>query len=93
MTQISYSLGDAIDWKPKPPTEELETCYVSYSLGDAIDWKLNAIFVPNQLAYAISYSLGDAIDWKQLRLVLPIPPLFLLLARGRDRLETYQILN
>ena len=37
----------------------------------------------------ISYSLGDAIDWKQLSIVRqPRISVCLLLARGRDRLET-----
>ena len=38
---IPYSLGDAIDWKPKLLIFAVLTCYFSYSLGDAIDWKLN----------------------------------------------------
>ncbi len=40
---ISYSLGDAIDWKhPCPCFLSLEII-LSYSLGDAIDWKLRNI--------------------------------------------------
>ena len=41
VTPVSYSLGDAIDWKHEAI---VINCYqlglISYSLGDAIDWKL-----------------------------------------------------
>ncbi len=36
----------------------------------------------------VSYSLGDAIDWKPNSHNDPVKPNILLLARGRDRLET-----
>ena len=36
---ISYSLGDAIDWKHYPMTLRAIALVISYSLGDAIDWK------------------------------------------------------
>ena len=36
---ISYSLGDAIDWKLKKGNTEHLLNIISYSLGDAIDWK------------------------------------------------------
>ena len=67
----------------------LNMCF-PYSLGDAIDWKLKNTKTSLSI-YFFPYSLGDAIDWKQLRpphniLILTIP----LLARGRDRLETYK---
>ena len=38
---VSYSLGDAIDWKQN--TQGIRVglgSFLSYSLGDAIDWKL-----------------------------------------------------
>ena len=38
--QISYSLGDAIDWKRIIDSTASSYADVSYSLGDAIDWKL-----------------------------------------------------
>ena len=37
---VSYSLGDAIDWKLKVFTMPRVIGFVPYSLGDAIDWKL-----------------------------------------------------
>ena len=37
---ISYSLGDAIDWKPTGGRTVTWNDHLSYSLGDAIDWKL-----------------------------------------------------
>ena len=61
---ISYSLGDAIDWKPKPGQGVAAGGWcVSYSLGDAIDWKLNCVY-KLEFRGCVSYSLGDAIDWK-----------------------------
>ena len=38
--QISYSLGDAIDWKLRSDRFDGIEIFVSYSLGDAINWKL-----------------------------------------------------
>ena len=38
---VSYSLGDAIDWKPSLGFTIGNTAILSYSLGDAIDWKLS----------------------------------------------------
>ena len=38
--EISYSLGDAIDWKLKGVSVDSIIRPFSYSLGDAIDWKL-----------------------------------------------------
>ena len=91
---ISYSLGDAIDWKLGKDlvVSSAKPQGISYSLGDAIDWKRrkSQIFCCH---WNISYSLGDAIDWKPKRLRVSCPhenPL-LLLARGRDRLETMKI--
>ena len=65
---------------------------LSYSLGDAIDWKLSTVLKRTFSFFNISYSLGDAIDWKlTLRNVAIWAVVFvLLLARGRDRLETTQ---
>ena len=38
---VSYSLGDAIDWKPTAAINDpMLRSFFSYSLGDAIDWKL-----------------------------------------------------
>ena len=37
---LSYSLGDAIDWKLLAGYRLDRIVAVSYSLGDAIDWKL-----------------------------------------------------
>ena len=62
---ISYSLGDAIDWKPSAREYSSVSSCISYSLGDAIDWKLLHSFVDDFSQLSISYSLGDAIDWKQ----------------------------
>ena len=87
---------------------------VSYSLGDAIDWKLNILQSYSEpennlllargrdrletermlfalyLSLEFSYSLGDAIDWKPIKLINTNTDssFILLLARGRDRLET-----
>ena len=63
---ISYSLGDAIDWKRGSVGFKPFAIVVSYSLGDAIDWKLSiGGDVESVLQVSgISYSLGDAIDWK-----------------------------
>ena len=68
---------------------EVTTTLLSYSLGDAIDWKLKSpLFVPKDQLH-FSYSLGDAIDWKLILAVSVLKTCFvLLLARGRDRLET-----
>ena len=90
VTQIlSYSLGDAIDWKLyKALQSDQVTRTISYSLGDAIDWKLgdSTSFVVGR---CVSYSLGDAIDWKRnVSLEGDSFSVCLLLARGRDRLET-----
>ena len=86
---LSYSLGDAIDWKLNLRLSPVGVGSVSYSLGDAIDWKqqFRRLGVSRLL---LSYSLGDAIDWKLLIAMSLSPVLFdvLLLARGRDRLET-----
>ena len=62
---------------------------ISYSLGDAIDWKLFLSLI-SICIFSLSYSLGDAIDWKHEKDIDPLfgPLDFLLLARGRDRLET-----
>ena len=61
----------------------------SYSLGDAIDWKHISIY-KTCLRAKFSYSLGDAIDWKLYKLMSNTTNnSFLLLARGRDRLETH----
>ena len=60
----------------------------SYSLGDAIDWKQQ---YPRrrEVVERVSYSLGDAIDWKLDHSDKTVGVSgFLLLARGRDRLET-----
>ena len=60
----------------------------SYSLGDAIDWKQHHTSIVF-LGVIISYSLGDAIDWKLPQtLEKKASKSSLLLARGRDRLET-----
>ena len=86
---VSYSLGDAIDWKQdKALLIDFIVLPVSYSLGDAIDWK-QSDYCAGIYLNRVSYSLGDAIDWKLVdssfvTLSLTIP----LLARGRDRLET-----
>ena len=37
--EISYSLGDAIDWKRSYPSIPAIPNDISYSLGDAINWK------------------------------------------------------
>ena len=86
---ISYSLGDAIDWKPVSFLSNNSGVFsISYSLGDAIDWKLISC-ESNENRFRVSYSLGDAIDWKRRGFVYFYKqPFFLLLARGRDRLET-----
>ena len=86
---VSYSLGDAIDWKQIEGWRIVfRQRIVSYSLGDAIDWKLlfsNA----KDVTPALSYSLGDAIDWKHSTSTQSLfYGSYLLLARGRDRLET-----
>ena len=73
---FSYSLGDAIDWKPTVAECPDGFVLFSYSLGDAIDWKhtiRSEAKIPK-----VSYSLGDAIDWKNgnfegFRYVFPIP--------------------
>ena len=114
MDHISYSLGDAIDWKHRLVRKQskvmqylllargrdrletsvpvLEVCFVlqvSYSLGDAIDWKPRRDFSMLFAPLTLSYSLGDAIDWKlYVYRVCVYIPCVLLLARGRDRLET-----
>ena len=36
---VSYSLGDAIDWKRVSQPSVSKVLKLSYSLGDAIDWK------------------------------------------------------
>ena len=41
LNHISYSLGDAIDWKQSVKTGKSILYLFSYSLGDAIDWKPN----------------------------------------------------
>ena len=66
MLIISYSLGDAIDWKLVKSRAIAEFLAISYSLGDAIDWKL-PLSLDKLINYCpcISYSLGDAIDWKR----------------------------
>ena len=84
---ISYSLGDAIDWKLDEKAVRRLTAGISYSLGDAIDWKQQFFCLTSGLP-AFSYSLGDAIDWKLSKSALSASTHFLLLARGRDRLET-----
>ena len=62
---------------------------ISYSLGDAIDWKRRESRSLPFAFWALSYSLGDAIDWKLVEYnYKSIYSSFLLLARGRDRLET-----
>ncbi len=86
--KLPYSLGDAIDWKLSVSPNNALLKFVSYTLGDAIDWKprLGCIYVRR---FQIPYSLGDAIDWKQhTNYENAVPILCLLLARGRDRLET-----
>ena len=92
VTAVSYSLGDAIDWK----RHFIVFCHlfssISYSLGDAIDWKqkLNQNF--SIFVCKVSYSLGDAIDWKRYCTDLgDRVSTVLLLARGRDWLETIYI--
>ena len=86
---VSYSLGDAIDWKLGVPVNEKQLKKFSYSLGDAIDWKPLYKFIASLKSF-ISYSLGDAIDWKHEKMmdIRDAVILDLLLARGRDRLET-----
>ena len=80
---ISYSLGDAIDWKHYPMTLRAIALVISYSLGDAIDWKRRCR-CEGRTKYHFSYSLGDAIDWKQQICDHVFYVAFLLLARGRD---------
>ena len=64
LDDLSYSLGDAIDWKRFARALELSYRHgISYSLGDAIDWKHYDQQLQCQ-SLGISYSLGDAIDWK-----------------------------
>ncbi len=72
---ISYSLGDAINWKLNCFLANRLEVFVPYSLGDAIDWKPD-LPLGNILRLSVSYSLGDAIDWKLIdsrTLVLPFP--------------------
>ena len=61
---VPYSLGDAIDWKPKLNSVAIaKPVLIPYSLGDAIDWKHQLLIVLS-MGKLIPYSLGDAIDWK-----------------------------
>ena len=61
---ISYSLGDAIDWKLKPLGMEIHK-HVLLLLARGRD-RLETEFCDDDLATpVVSYSLGDAIDWKQ----------------------------
>ena len=86
---ISYSLGDAIDWKHQLNHEPL------LLLDDLLLARgRDRLEISRYLAYPVrfadvSYSLGDAIDWIPLIdgiiVNLLIAPL---LARGCDRLET-----
>ena len=65
------------------------TLLISYSLGDAIDWKLIHCRSHNEapVGYLLLARGRDRLETEMM-----IPPLrlqvFLLLARGRDRLET-----
>ncbi len=49
LCDISYSLGDAIDWKLLRGSLRWHIGHISYSLGDAIDWKHGAqiVLVPH----------------------------------------------
>ena len=86
---LSYSLGDAIDWKLKLLRLLMANYQViPYSLGDAIDWK-RLLFDCFKLLVCPLLARGrDRLETRgELRLV-GYGDSSPLLARGRDRLET-----
>ena len=86
---VSYSLGDAIDWKRVIIDFLIAEWDIPLLARGRDRLETSTPLSQSQSGNIFSYSLGDAIDWKQVQeKVLGALRCFSLLARGRDRLET-----